>query len=64
MQPRDNASVLRIAVALTDAAIFTEPVPMIERFESQPGRALLPFDCQVTAYGIQDRCTGGAIALR
>ena len=59
-----NASVLRIATTLTDPAIFTEPVPMIERFGSQPGRELLTFECRVTAYRIQDRCAGAAIALR
>ena len=50
VQPREDGMTLRIAMTLTDPAIFTEPVTMIERFEYQPGWALLPFECQVTVY--------------
>ena len=50
VQPREDGMALRIAMTLTDPAIFTEPVTMIERFEYQPGWELLPFECQVTVY--------------
>lgn len=51
-------------MTLIDPAIFTEPVPMSGRFESRPGRERVAFECRVTAYRIQDRCAGAAIALR